>query len=673
MRLSPILHACATAAMLIPAAAFAGALSLADMDTTVAPCQDFYRFANGGWLARTQMPAAYSRYGGFEELADRNIENVHKLLDGAVRDAKNPKASANTIRLARFYGSCMDSAEAEALRDEPIKPALAAVAGLTNATAIAPLLAELNAQGVGGMFFVGGQADPGNSAMTITTLNQAGLGLPDRDYYLKTDSTSVRSRMEYVGHIGRMLALAGTPASESGAQAATVMEIETALARVSMSRVAQRDPKVTYNKMALADVRKLCPSFDWDGYLKASAVTGVTEVNVRQPGFFTGLDSLLRTVPLADWKVYLRWNVIRANAPNLSSDFANESFRMQQVLSGAKVQLPRWRRCLDQTDQALGEPLGQEYVKRYFTAETKARALEMVNNLKAALRDRILALTWMSDSTKQQAVNKLDAMGLKIGYPDKWRDYSALKLAPKGYVANRTSVARFERAYRLAKIGKPVDKGEFSMTTPTVNARYSPPLNDILFPAGILQPPFFDPNADDAVNYGGIGVVIGHEMTHGFDDGGSKYDGAGNLRDWWTASDASQYKSRVDRIVAQFDGYTVLDTVHVNGHLTTGENMSDLGGLTVSYAALQKALQNRKVGLIDGFSPEQRFFLSYARIWRQIIRPEEQRRRIATDPHSPGQWRANGPLSNMPQFYQAFGCKPGDPMVRPEDTRTAVW
>jgi putative endopeptidase len=509
--------------------------------------------------------------------------------------------------------------------------------------------------------------------MTIATLNQSGLGLPDRDYYLKADTATVRARMEYVGHIGRMLALSGTPAAEAAAQAATVMEIETALARASMSRVQMRDPKVTYNKMTLAAFRRQCPSFDWDGYLKASDVTGVTEVNVRQRDFFTGLDSLLRTVPLADWKVYLRWNVVRAAAPQLSSDFANESFRMQQVLSGAKVQQPRWRRCLDATDLALGEPLGQEYVKRYFTAETKARAFEMVTNLKAALRDRIQALAWMSDSTKIQAVRKLDAMGLKIGYPDKWRDYTALKLTPKGFMANRTSAGRFERAYRLGKIGKPVDKAEFSMTTPTVNARYSPPLNDILFPAGILQPPFFDPNADDAVNYGGIGVVIGHEMTHGFDDGGSKYDQAGNLRDWWTASDATQYKQRVDRIIAQYDAYTVLDSLHVNGRLTTGENMSDLGGLTVSYAALQKALQNKKVGLIDGFTPEQRFFLSYARIWRQIIRPEEQRRRIATDPHSPGQWRANGPISNMPQFYQAFGCKSGDPMMRPEDTRTTIW
>jgi putative endopeptidase len=337
------------------------------------------------------------------------------------------------------------------------------------------------------------------------------------------------------------------------------------------------------------------------------------------------------------------------------------------------VEQPRWRRCLEATDRSLGEPLGQEYVKRHFTPETKARALELVNNLKAALRDRITGLAWMGDSTKTRALQKLDAMGLKIGYPEKWRDYTALQLQPKGFVDNLARATRFERAYRLGRIGRPVDKTEFSMTPPTVNARYSASLNDILFPAGILQPPFFDPDADDAVNYGAIGVVIGHEMTHGFDDSGRQYDHAGNLRDWWTPTDASQYKSRADRIIAQYDAYTVLDSLHVNGRLTTGENISDLGGLTIAYAGLQKALENKRVAAIDGFSPDQRFFLSYARIWRQLIRPEEQRRRIATDSHSPGIWRTNGPLSNMPAFHQAFGCRPGDRMVRPEGDRTAIW
>jgi putative endopeptidase len=671
--ISLLLCAAVSAALALPAVAAEHGLSLADMDTTVDPCQDFYRYANGGWLDRTQLPAAYSRYGGFEELSDRNIANVHMLLDDAVARAKSPGADANTILLARFYGTCMDSTEADALRDKPIQPELARIAAIKSAEAIGPELASLHSQGTGALFFMAGFADPGNSDMTIATLNQSGLGLPDRDYYLKTDSTSVRTRMQYVEHMGRMLQLAGVAPAEAERQANAILALETALASASMSRVAMRNPLATYHKMTLAEVEKLCPSLDWKGYLKSSGVPGVKEVNVRTVGFFTGVDSLLRAVPLADWKAYLSWNVISDAAPLLSSDFVAESFRFQQVLTGAKEQQPRWRRCLQATDRSLGQPLGHQYVDKYFTADTKARALAMVNNLKAALRDRIDQLAWMSDTTKAQAVRKLDAMGLKIGYPDKWRDYSKLELAPHGFVDNATRSSRFERAYRLAKIGKPVDRTEFSMTTPTVNARYSPTLNDILFPAGILQPPFFDPEADDAVNYGGIGVVIGHEMTHGFDDSGRQYDQSGNLRDWWTAADASRYKQRADRIIAQYDAYTVLDSVHVNGKLTTGENISDLGGLTISFAALQKALAKKNPGLIDGFTPEQRFFLGYARIWRQLIRPEEQRRRIATDPHSPGVWRTNGPLSNMPAFYDAFGCKPGTPMVRDEDLRTAIW
>lgn len=678
MNLSRFVSAAAllVAALVLPHAALAGgdshALTAADMDTTVAPCQDFFRYADGGWIARTKMPAAYSRYGGFEELQDRNLDQVHRLLEDIVAKTK-AGARGNLDLLATFYGTGMDSGRAELLGDRPIQPQLERIAALKSTAALASEVARLHAEGAGGLFFFMGMADPGNSSMTIATLNQGGLSLPDRDYYFKPDSASQHVRAEFLAHVSRTLQLLGTAPAAADAEAQAIMKIETALAKASMTRVQLRDPRATYHKMPLADLRKTCPAFDWNAYLVGSGLKGVAEVNVRQPVFFAALDSTLQAVPLADWQTYLRWHVARSASPMLSSPFVNENFRFRRVLSGAAEMQPRWRRCLEATDRALGEALGQEYVKTYFTPETKTRALEMVKNLMAALHDRIQALTWMSDATKAQALKKLDAMGIKIGWPDKWRDYSGLKLEDGSFYANTLRVSRFERAWRLAKIGKPVDKTEFSMTPPTVNARYSPSLNDILFPAGILQPPFFDPKADDAVNYGGIGAVIGHEMTHGFDDSGRQYDAAGNLKDWWTAEDAQKYKAQAERIIAQYDAYTVLDTVHVNGKLTTGENLSDLGGLTVSYAALQKALAGRPREAIDGFTPEQRFFLAYARIWRQIIRPAEAVQRINTDPHSPGQWRVRGPLANMPEFEQAFGCGANDKMMRAEADRVKIW
>ena len=647
-------------------------LSLADMDRSVKPCEDFYRYANGGWLKRTKMPAAYSRYGGFEELTDRTLASVHELLDVAVVKART-SPGGNVGMLATYYGTCMDSTTAEALGAEPIQPQLRRVGSLSTKTVLAAEFARLHAEGVGVVFTLSGQADPGNSSVVIATASQGGLGLPDRDYYLKTDPPSQTIRREYVAHVARTFRLLGDDPTQADLQAQQVMDFETALARASITRVQQRDPRANYHKMPLADLRKLCPSFDWDAYFSEARAPSVSWVNVRQPGFFAALDSLIKAAPMVQWRAYLRWHVARTASPVLSSAFVSEDFRFEQVLSGAKEMLPRWRRCLNATDRALGEVLGQEYVREHFTPETKARALALVENLEAALKDRIEALPWMGDSTKAQALRKLAAFGEKIGYPDNWRDFSGLALEPGSFHANQVRANRFERAWRLGRINRPVDRTEFSMSAPTVNARYSPSLNDILFPAGILQPPFFDPLADDAVNYGAIGTVIGHEMTHGFDDSGRQFDAEGNLRDWWTPEDALQYKARTDRIVEQYDAYIVADTVHLNGRLTLGENVSDLGGLTVSFAALQKALAGKPRTPIDGFTPEQRFFLAYARIWRQHVRPEESRRRVATDPHSPGIWRVKGPLSNMPQFFEAFGCRDGDAMVRPGDERTAIW
>ena len=649
-----------------------GALSLADMDTTVAPCRDFYHYANGGWLARTTMPAAYSRYGGFEELADRNLEKVHRLLEDAVRQATGSTRGEVGL-LATFYASGMDSGRAELEGDRPIQPLLERIAGLKDFTGLAVEVARLHADGVGALFLLTGMADPGNSSMVIATLNQGGLSLPDRDYYFRPDSASRHVRDEFVAHVARTLRLLGAAPDDARAQAQTVMRIETALAGASMTRVQLRDPLATYNKRPFAELQRLCPAFDWGTYLRFSGVRSAPDLNVRQPHFFAALDSLLKTVTLAEWRTYLRWQVGRSASPVLSTPFVDEAFRFQQVLTGASQQMPRWRRCLEANDRALGDALGKVYVKAYFTPETKTRTIELVKNLKAAFRDHIQSLPWMSDTTKARALRKLDAMGVKIGWPDRWRNYGGLRLEEGSFFTNLCRANRFERAWRLAKIGRPVDRTEFSMTAPTVNARYSPLLNDILFPAGILQPPFFDPQADDAVNYGGIGTVIGHEMTHGFDDSGRHYDADGNLRDWWTEEDARQYQERVDRIVAQYDAYTVLDTVHLNGRLTTGENVSDLGGLTMSYAALQRALAGKPRPWINGFTPEQRFFIAYARIWRQRVRPAESLRRVHTDPHSPGVWRVTGPLSNLTEFEWAFGCAGPGTMMRSPEERVKIW
>jgi putative endopeptidase len=675
-RLAPVL----TTLVLLPLLALAAlaaspgtrGLTLADLDTTVAPCRDFYRYADGGWIDHATMPAAYSRYGGFEELSDRNLDQVHRLLEDAVLKAGG-STRGHLGLLATFYGSAMDSARAQLEDQRPIEPLLARIDALESRAGLGAEVARLHGEGIGALFFLTGMADPGNSSMVIATAGQGGLSLPDRDYYFRGDSASQHVRGEFVAHVARTFELLGDPEAAALEEAQDVMRIETALARASMTRVQQRDPKATYHKMPLGELQTLCPSLDWSAYLAESGVPRVAELNVRQPAFFVALDSTLQAVPLGEWKTYLRWQVARAASPLLSPPFVDEDFRFQRVLSGAAEMLPRWRRALEATDRSLGEALGAVYVKTYFTPETKTRTLTLVKNLKAAFRDHIQGLSWMSAATKVQALRKLDAMGVKIGWPDRWRDYSGLRLEHDSFAANWVRANRFERAWRLGKIGKPVDRSEFSMTPPTVNARYSPSLNDILFPAGILQPPFFDPQADDALNYGGIGAVIGHEMTHGFDDSGRQYDARGNLQDWWTPEDAEKYQAQVDRIVAQYDAYTVLDTVHVNGKLTTGENIADLGGLTMSYAALQKALDGKPRPSIDGFTPEQRFFLSYARVWRQLVRPAEAVRRINTDPHSPGIWRVIGPLSNLPEFEQAFGCTGEGTMMRVAAERVKIW
>jgi putative endopeptidase len=645
-----------------------------NMDTSVKPCDDFYQYADGAWIKANPVPADKSRWGSFEELADRNRDTLKAILD-EVSAKKNWPAGSIEQKVGDFYASGMDGAAIEKTGISPLKPLFAVVDGLRTNGDLAPVLGQLRASGVSAGFGFAVAQDPRESTRYIGSLNQGGLGLPDRDYYLKDDAKSKDIRDKYVAHIAKMLELAGHPQEAATAEAAVVLGIETRLAKASLTRVENRDPQKTYNKMTLAELQALGTGFDWNRYFGALGVTQVPALNVRQPQFFKALAEIAGSVPAADWRAYLEWHLVRGMADALPVAFQDESFAFSgKVLNGVPQQEQRWMRVQAATDRALGEALGQLYVRRSFSPEAKAKMVALVGNLRAALKERIEKLDWMGPETKAQALRKLAAFNVKVGYPDKWRDYSALTITRSFYAGNLLRAQRFESARNLAKLGKPIDRAEWSMTPPTVNAYYSSTMNEIVFPAGILQPPFFDAKADDAVNYGGIGAVIGHEMGHGFDDSGSQFDADGNLKNWWTEADRAAFKAHTDKLAQEFDGFEALPGEHVNGRLTLGENIGDLGGLTIAYAAMEKALAGKpRPAPIDGFTPEQRFFLNWAQVWEQTIRPEAQRVRLATDPHSPGKFRVNGPLGNMPEFFAAFGCAPGSPMVRPADVRTSIW
>jgi putative endopeptidase len=643
-----------------------------NLDRTANACVDFYQFANGGWIKNNPIPAAFSRWGSFNELEEKNNGELTKILERAAAD-KSASRSPAIMMLGTYYSSCMDSAAAEKAGADPLRPRLTRITAISDRNALQSEIAQLHRESISAVFGFGSVQDRKNSTSVIGGARQGGLGLPDRDYYTKTDPASATIRKNYGEHMSRMFQLVGETPAQAAADADRVLAFETALARASLTRVERRDPVATYNYRTAAQLASMTPHFNWTRYFTDLGAPSVPAVDVESPKFFAAVDSLLANAPLTDWKAYLQWRVIRNAAPYLSSAFVNEDFRFSSTLSGAKEILPRVKRCTRETDAGLRDALGQAYVGEYFTPTAKARALEMVHNLEAVFRERLSALPWMSEATRKQAIVKLEAFAEKIGYPDKWRDYSTLKIQPGPFLNNVLAVSVYERKRDLNEIGKPLDRSRWSMTPPTVNAYYNPQLNEIVFPAGILQPPFFSATADDAVNYGGMGSVIGHEMGHGFDDQGAQFDPAGNLKNWWSPEDLEKFKQRTTLIANQYDAYTVLDTVHVNGRLTLGENAADIGGLSVAYAALQKALAGKPKPLIDGFTPEQRFFLAWAQIWRQNITPQNQMVRINTDPHSPGRWRTNGPLSNMPEFAQAFGCKPGDAMVRPDAVRATLW
>ncbi|MDX6560135.1 MAG: putative endopeptidase [Blastocatellia bacterium] len=643
------------------------------IDRSASACQDFNRFANGGWMDRNQIPAAYSRWGRFELLDEQNTNVLHEILDGLT--AKKKFANSNEQKIADFYGSCMDEQKIEAEGLQPLDPELQRIAQITDLPGLEDEIARLHAHRIPAVFGFGASQDYKDSTQIIAQAVQGGLGLPDRDYYTSDDAKSKATRDEYVKHVARTFELMGDSPERAATEANTVMNLETKLAEKSLTRVQRRNPEANYHPMIKTQLLEMTPDFDWSRYFRGIGLPEIGKVNVAQPDFFKAADKLLTNTPLDDWKTYLRWHVVNAASNTLSAKFVQESFNFNgKYLQGTTEMLPRWKRCVASTDRALGEALGQLYVSKTFTPAAKERARVMVANLIAALREDLSTLSWMSAETRQKAIGKLEAYVRKIGYPDKWRDYEALQVSRGPYYNNAVSAGEFDFRRNLVKIGKPVDRTEWGMSPPTVNAYYNPQLNEIVFPAGILQPPFYDPKADDAFNYGGIGAVIGHEMTHGFDDQGARFDANGNLVMWWTPDDYKKFTDRTNCVVQQFDSYEVEPGLHQKGLLVVGESVADLGGLTVAYAAYQKSLQGKpRPKDINGFTSEQRFFLGWAQVWAQNIRPEAARLRTATDPHPLGRFRVNGPLSNMPAFASAFACKEGDAMVRPPDKRCQIW
>ena len=645
-----------------------------NMDTSVKPADDFFTYVNGAWLKTHPIPPDQARWGSFNELVEKNNDALHEVAEKAAKTASGGSVEPDKQKVADFYASGMDEAAVNSAKATPLSDEFKRIDALKDRQGVLEEIAHLHAMGVTSLFgFTSGQDDK-NSTMVISQAYQAGLGLPDRDYYTKDDDASKKIRDQYVDHVTKMLTLAGVAADKAANAAKKILAMETQLAQASRTRVELRDPQKNYNKMKAAELQKLTPNFKWLDYFSGIKLADAGDINVGQPEFFKGADKVFTSTPIDDWKDYFRWHLIHAAAGELSQEFVDEDFNFyQKTLTGAQALKPRWKRVISETDGGLGEALGRLYVADYFPPQAKARALELVHNVQAAMADAIKNNSWMDQKTKDEALKKLAAFTVKIGYPEKWRDYSMLKIDRGPYVLNAIRASMFEVDRQLKKIGKPVDRTEWGMTPPTVNAYYNPNLNEIVFPAGILQPPFFNATADDAINYGGIGAVIAHEITHGFDDQGRQYDGQGNLRDWWTPESAAKYKERAQKIVQQYSEYEPLPGQHINGELTQGENIADDGGVKIAFAALKKALAGKPQEKIDGFTPEQRFFFGWAQVWRASQREEDLRRRLIIDPHSPSRFRCNGPLSNTPEFQKAFNIPDGSPMVRPPDKRVTIW
>lgn len=641
------------------------------MDTTVNPADNFFQYANGNWLKNTEMPASKSSWGAFYALREENQEKLHQIL---LALSKEPQATGFAAqKVADLFTSGMDSTSIEALGYEPIKPALNAIDAIKNHKELVAYLAAGYQDGAGELFAHWVGPDAKNSSQNKVQFYQSGLGLPDRDYYLKQDAPSKKIREAYRTYIIELLTLTGETQSKASKDADAIIKLETEIARSHKTRVELRDPIKNYHVFTLSQLQKLAPNIAWKDALERMLLK-TDVVLVGQPAYYTALSKLLVSTPIDVWKQKIKFSFINDRATALSSAFDQASFDFYgKVLQGKQVQEPRFKRLVSVVNSGLGDLLGQLFVKEHFKPAAKARMIELVNNLETAYKERIQNLDWMSQATKAKALEKLASITKKIGYPDTWKTYEGVQIDAKNYYANQQAIQRHAYQEEIEKLGKKVDKTQWHMTAPTVNAYYSPSFNEIVFPAGILQFPFFDQDADDAINYGAIGAVIGHEITHGFDDQGRRYDGSGNLKDWWTKADAAAFTKKANVVVKQFDQLTVLDSLHVNGQLTLGENLADLGGLSIAYDAFMLTDQAQQEETTDGFTPAQRFFLSYAQVWRSKKRDEAQRLQVQTDPHAPEMHRVNGPLSNLPEFYEAFDVKEGDGMYLPVEKRAKVW
>jgi endothelin-converting enzyme/putative endopeptidase len=651
--------------------------SIRAMDKTADPCNDFYQYACGTWLKENEIPRDRTGWSRFVEVSERNREVLHDILEKA--SANDPKRTPIEQKIGDYYASCMDEKAIDGKGLKPIQAELDRITALKDKSELPAEIAHLHSFRVNALFRFGSNADFKHASKMIAATDQGGLGLPDRDYYFKDDPTSVKQRDQYRQHVQNMFQLLGDDPEVAAKEAQTVLEIETALAGAALRRVERREPASLDHKMTMAELGKLSPAFNWNQYMSSTDAPAFKELNVAVPNFVTNMQELIEKQPLENWKTYLRWHLVHANASVLPGKFDDEDFNFyNRILNGQQEQQARWKRCTASTDAALGEALGQEYVTRTFGAEGKERTLKMIAALENALKKDIQDLPWMTDATKQAALVKLAAIAKKVGYPDKWRDYSSLKVVRGDALGNRMRAEQFEVERRLKKIGQDVDKAEWGMTPPTVNAYYSPEENNINFPAGILQPPFYDNSLDDAVNFGGIGVVIGHEMTHGFDDEGRKFDAQGNLRDWWTPQDAKAFTERAQCLVDEYNGFVAVkdekdpgNDVHLNGKLTLGENTADNGGVRIALIALKDTLAGKEEQKIDGFTPEQRLFLGFAQVWCAKTKPEAARQLALTNPHSLPRFRVIGVVSNMPEFQEAFSCKKGDAMVR--ENACHVW
>jgi len=643
-------------------------LDVSSMDASVDPCTDFFTYACGTWIKNNPIPPDQTSWSVYSKLEDDNKAILREILESSSSPAG--KRDAVTQKIGDYYAACMDEKAIDAAAIKPLQPVLDQIQQLNSKRDIADIAAVMVSNDA--LFRFRSDQDYKDSTQVIAEADQGGLGLPDRDYYLKTDAKSVELRQAYVAHLQKMFELLGDKPDAAAAEAQTVMRIETALAKGSLTRVERRDPQKLYHKMTAQQLGVLSPSFQWKTYFAKAGLPSVEALNVETPEFFKVLNAELENESLASWKTYLRWHLVNANAPFLSSDFVNADFAFYgKTLQGAQELEPRWKRCVGYVDNDLGEALGQAYVVRNFSPEAKQRAQKMVKEIEEAMGRDIDSLSWMTPTTKRRALEKLHTVANKIGYPDKWRDYSALTVARDDEMGNVLRAREFEFHRQLAKIGKPVDRGEWQMTPPTVNAYYDPQMNDINFPAGVLQPPLFDARSDAAPNFGDTGGTIGHELTHGFDDEGRQFDAHGNLRDWWTPEDAKAFEQRASCISDQYSQYTVVDDIKINGKLTLGEDVADLGGVILAHMAWQQDTKGQTLDPIEGFTPEQRFFIAYGQSWCASTRDETKRLRATVDPHSPDKYRANGVVSNLPEFQEAFHCKAGSAMVR--ENRCRVW